>query len=553
MTSSIHAGWAPPRDRFEPTSMPYHQVPGSRQFIGNDVALDGRKSATSALMSDALLKEEAMSLANSNYAGTESTAQRGSVSSRRGFGRPAPPKFTASTGKLQDDEAVSMFKRMDLNMDGHITHAELERALLFTPEIARRLDRTGDTVHCNLVRKIAKREMKLPEDQTFTLHEWVDFCREGSDVQNTKVQRFISAYNLREEFDFAALEQAQRLAKMHSIRKGEDSPLKPASSILERSASMKARAADALQRHSGGGGGRTDSSPSISGLGQVYVTPPSSRPISSGLVPVAPARELPVSPHTGPATTEPGGGPEEVWDATKGLIYTNHELTRQLQACIHKAEEDELKIRDCHANEKRLVLERQLVEEKLQLEMKIAADRLEYEYAAQAEATRRKFDADIAGFNAEADRKLLEEKRRHREELGIVSDEAAAAIAGLEGELEETRQQRNQLLVTEREWASRYEHLMTEKRGLEKDLMNRDAAIGGLEFSLSEAQEAAESLSAQLTQTETQLRDVTDEQAEASAVISNQKNEIKRLVQAHTCTHTHMHTHAHTHTHIHAH
>ena len=60
MTSSIHAGWAPPRDRFEPTSMPYHQVPGSRQFIGNDVTLDGRKSATSALMSDALLKEEAM-------------------------------------------------------------------------------------------------------------------------------------------------------------------------------------------------------------------------------------------------------------------------------------------------------------------------------------------------------------------------------------------------------------------------------------------------------------------------------------------------------------
>jgi len=401
MTASIHGGWAPPRDSFEPTSMPYHQVPGSRQFIGNDVALDGRKSATSALMSDALLKEEA----SSNYAGTDSTAQRGSVSSRRGFGRPAPPRFTETRGQLQDDEAVSMFKRMDLNMDGHITHAELERALLFTPEIARRLDRTGDTVHSNLVRKIAKREMKLPEDQTFTLHEWVDFCRQGSKVENPKVERFISAYNLREEFDFASLEQAQRLAKMHSIRKGEDSPLKPASSILERSASMRARAADALQRHSGGqsGGGGTDSSPSISGLGQVYVTPPSpsSRPVSSGLVPVPPAREVPESPDTSLGNTGPGGGksggdPEEVWDATKGLIYTNHELTRQLQACIHKAEEDELKLRDCQATEKRLALERQLVEDKLLLEMKIAADRLEYEYAAQAEATRRKFDAVCA-------------------------------------------------------------------------------------------------------------------------------------------------------------
>ena len=137
--------------------------------------------------------EEAM--ASSNFAGTESTVQRGSVSSRRSFGRPAPPRFTETQGQLQDDEAVSMFKRMDLNMDGHITHAELMRALLFTPEIARRLDRTGDPVHRNLVRKVVNREVKLPEDQTFSRHEWVSFCRSGSE-REPKVERFIEAYNL---------------------------------------------------------------------------------------------------------------------------------------------------------------------------------------------------------------------------------------------------------------------------------------------------------------------------------------------------------------------
>jgi hypothetical protein len=191
--------WLPPHRRPSTPhpalcSMPYHQVPGSRQFIGNDAPFDGRKSATSAMMSDATLKlEEAM--ASSNFAGTESTVQRGSVSSRRSFGRPAPPRFTETQGQLQDDEAVSMFKRMDLNMDGHITHAELMRALLFTPEISRRLDRTGDAVHRNLVRKVVNREVKLPEDQTFSLHEWVDFCRSGSE-REPKIERFIQAYNL---------------------------------------------------------------------------------------------------------------------------------------------------------------------------------------------------------------------------------------------------------------------------------------------------------------------------------------------------------------------
>jgi hypothetical protein len=159
----------------------------------------------------------------SNIAGADAAAPRGSVSSRRGFGRPPPPKFADAEGPLQADEAIAMFKRMDLNMDGMITHAELMRGILNTPEIARRLERSGDTVLRNLVRKVVQRELLLPDEDAFTLGEWINLCEPEREAN---AAHFVQAYDLDQYYDSRAAESAERLANMHSQRLGDTSPLK---------------------------------------------------------------------------------------------------------------------------------------------------------------------------------------------------------------------------------------------------------------------------------------------------------------------------------------
>eukprot|EP00277_Geminigera_cryophila_P017729 CAMPEP_0179435984 /NCGR_PEP_ID=MMETSP0799-20121207/20004_1 /TAXON_ID=46947 /ORGANISM="Geminigera cryophila, Strain CCMP2564" /LENGTH=661 /DNA_ID=CAMNT_0021215721 /DNA_START=50 /DNA_END=2031 /DNA_ORIENTATION=+ len=539
----MHSRWAPPPDNFSPgpTSAMHREatVPGMHQFVDNDMAaFRGRKSATSAMHSDGNLKAENM---QSLFAGAESTVERSSVSSRRGFGRPAPPKFATSEGPVQDEEALAMFKRIDLNMDGSITHAELMRALLFTPEIARRLECSGDPVHKNLVRKVVKREISLPEYDTFSVYEWLNFCQSATEREG-KAEKFVEAYELEENFDFRALEQAARLARMHQDRIGDASPLQQASSIMDRSASMQARATHALSRNA-----ERLSSPSSSGFGQVH------RPSSNALSATSPrsisaSRAFPSSSGPGPhmqhtpksqsvvsaadsVYDEPNGGYEEVWDATKGLIHSNHELTRQLQACIHKAEEDEHRIKECEANAQRFVEEKEIMTSKFQLEMKIAADLLEKEYSEQAESQRRRREAELAGFSAEADRKLKNEKRKFAEELGIISDEAAAAIAGLEGELRQTKAQRDKLLQTERDLTQSYADLDTEKGGLEQDVTNRDGIIGGLEYEKNELTEDLSGLTQRHALTENELSDVTRAHAAHAATIKQAQDELKQLVQ----------------------
>ena len=55
-------------------SIPYHEVPGNRQFVDNVTEFTGRKSATSAMMSDGNIKMEVI---ESNFAGVESAVPRG--------------------------------------------------------------------------------------------------------------------------------------------------------------------------------------------------------------------------------------------------------------------------------------------------------------------------------------------------------------------------------------------------------------------------------------------------------------------------------------------
>jgi len=320
----MSGGWAVPRDHFEPVSPrlprhPLHAMRCCRARIGaarrryqcsppramssfvNACALCVR--ASSALQQSKPLLRGKVALestfsAPSNIAGSDAAAPRGSVSSRRGFGRPPPPKFTETVGPLQVEEATAMFRRMDLNMDGIITHAELMRGVLNNPEIARRLESSGDSVLQNLVRKIVQREVLLPDEDEFTLGEWINLCEP---TRSGSVAQFVEAYELDRYYDNRAAEAAERLAQMHSQRIGDASPLKEASSILERSMSTKARTEDALRRQA-----RATSATST-GLGQFPLgvpstpldsTSPSSPAVSSPMVSQPASRPLSAGEHS---------------------------------------------------------------------------------------------------------------------------------------------------------------------------------------------------------------------------------------------------------------
>ena len=170
-------GWAQPRDNFAPVASDYRTQAFDRHSVAR------RSPGTDPDAVGAL----------STFA--DSSTSFGNVSSRKSFTRPVPPPFAEREGPIHHDEAVAMFKSMDLNTDGVITHAELMRAMHYNDAIPRRLEKTGDIVHMNLARRVVSRELKLPEGDTFTLQEWVNFCETASQRQG-KARRFIVAYQL---------------------------------------------------------------------------------------------------------------------------------------------------------------------------------------------------------------------------------------------------------------------------------------------------------------------------------------------------------------------
>ena len=65
--------------------------------------------------------------------------------------------------------------------------------------------------------------------------------------------------------------------------------------------------------------------------------------------------------------------PTKQQHARAARASSTREVTRQLQACIHKAEEDEHRIKECLATERRLTQERETAIAKLQVPQKSPA------------------------------------------------------------------------------------------------------------------------------------------------------------------------------------
>ena len=289
------SGWAPPSDNFSPSSILVNRKDYAGVGFESDMSTSNHATTNRTLgheLDVSILDRAEEDTMDSNFAGTNITDSRSSVSSRRGFRRPVAPKFSLSEGPLQEEEAVAMFKRIDLNMDGHITHAELMRAIQIMPEMARRLERTGklDVVPKTLVRKVLSGEVILPENDSFSLYEWVNLICGPLAEREFKAEQFVKRYRLDEQSDRGFIDKAQNLAKLHSARIGDTSSLKPAAAVLVRAASIQSKAEESLRRR-----------PTSTSFGEI---------------------------HDVVKSTSFG----EEYDTTRALVHSNHELTRQLQA-----------------------------------------------------------------------------------------------------------------------------------------------------------------------------------------------------------------------------
>ena len=484
-------------------------------------------------------------------------SQRSSVSARRSFSRPAAPQFATANGPITDEEAVAMFQRMDLNLDGVITHAELMRGLLYMPEIAGRLAKSGDAAHAALSVRVANHELKLPESDSFTLQEWVNFCQPAG--RTGKAQRFVVAYNLAVDCDAgsascAGADQtssatpqdvardkiinaglktsvqaraAEHAAELQTVRTGAVSPLRQAPAVVDRSNSVSARADEILRRHTQrlqgdeGATGSTVRANSEAVAGDSICSEGSGRGSSVwGCM-------VPVSTESFGLTSGSGADAREVVETTKALVHVNHRLTRELQMCFNKAEEDELRVKEALLKERAVEREMQALQAQQRLEMQVAADKLGSEYAKQTEALHREQAAARAAAQADHQRELEAQARRFEQEIALVQDQVAAERAAVDGELAQTRVQCDQLLTAERGWAERHASLEERVTTIEGEHAAAVRALDAERQASMEARAAAETLRQELAAVTTELQEVKTAHVEQEASLAMHAEKVR--------------------------
>ena len=484
-------------------------------------------------------------------------SQRSSVSARRSFSRPVAPQFATANGPITDEEAVAMFQRMDLNLDGVITHAELMRGLLYMPEIAGRLAKSGDAAHAALSVRVANHELKLPESDSFTLQEWVNFCQPAG--RTGKAQRFVVAYNLAVDCDAgsascAGADQtssatpqdvvrdkvinaglktsvqaraAEHAAELQTVRTGAVSPLRQAPAVVDRSNSVSARADEILRRHTQrlqgdeGATGSTVRANSEAVAGDSICSEGSGRGSSVwGCM-------VPVSTESFGLTSGSGVDAREVVETTKALVHVNHRLTRELQMCFNKAEEDELRVKEALLKERAVEREMQALQAQQRLEMQVAADKLGSEYAKQTEALHREQAAARAAAQADHQRELEAQARRFEQEIALVQDQVAAERAAVDGELAQTRVQCDQLLTAERGWAERHASLEERVTTIEGEHAAAVRALDAERQASMEARAAAETLRQELAAVTTELEEVKTAHVEQEASLAMHAEKVR--------------------------
>ena len=485
-------------------------------------------------------------------------SQRSSVSARRSFSRPAAPQFATANGPITDEEAVAMFQRMDLNLDGVITHAELMRGLLYMPEIAGRLAKSGDAAHAALSVRVANHELKLPESDSFTLQEWVNFCQPAG--RTGKAQRFVVAYNLAADCDAgsascagadqtsSAIPQdvardkiinaglktsvqaraAEHAAELQTVRTGAVSPLRQAPAVVDRSNSVSARADEILRRHTQrqqgdeGASGSTVRANSEAVAGDSICSEGADRGSSvwGCMLPVSTTESFGL-------TSGSGADAREVVETTKALVHVNHRLTRELQMCFNKAEEDELRVKEALLKERAVEREMQALQAQQRLEMQVAADKLGSEYAKQTEALHREQAAARAAAQADHQRELEAQARRFEQEIALVQDQVAAERAAVDGELAQTRVQCDQLLTAERGWAERHATLEERVATMEGEHAAAVRALDAERQASMEARAAAETLRQELAAVTTELQEVKTAHVEQEASLAMHAEKVR--------------------------
>lgn len=149
--------------------------------------------------------------------------------------------------------------------------------------------------------------------------------------------------------------------------------------------------------------------------------------------------------------------PQPLYVQSQGLVQSNHELTRRLQACLVKSERDDARILSL---EEALAKERTArgeLESQMRVELTLALEVLKGKHLAVVQNMQAQQGEELDRLTAQQDTALRELREHQAEELSLAKEEAQSREAGLRGQIEELEGQRADLQRRLAEMEAKYE------------------------------------------------------------------------------------------------